>query len=310
MPPRFIYCDDYYADIGQHVFPTEKFGLLAERLVEEGIVRRGEFLEPTDCTREDLLLVHTPEYLDDLYACRPGPGTRRSELPLSPEIVRAYTLGAGGTVLACEQALEHGAAMNLTGGFHHCFPDHAEGFCYVNDIAVAIVKMQQLGRIGEAAVIDCDLHQGNGTAVVFQSDPSVFTFSIHQERLYPAKQKSDLDIGLDDLTDDAAYLERLHRAAPRILDEFAPQLVVYQAGVDPFAGDVLGSLSLSKAGILARDRFVLTECHARGIPVAVTLGGGYAADLDDTVDMHLNTCKALVDVWSPDDGAPTPRSSR
>lgn len=297
MAPRFIYSHDYYADIGEHVFPTVKFRLLAERLQQEGLVSVEDFLEPGECSREDLLLVHTRQYVDDLLGCRVTASTGRSELPLTAEIVRAYTLGSGGTVLACEQALDHAAAMNLTGGFHHCFPDHAEGFCYVNDIAVAIRKVQRERGLAKACVIDCDLHQGNGTAVVFQRDPSVFTFSIHQEHLYPLKQQSDLDIGLPDGVGDEEYLSHLDREVPNVLDRFGPDLVVYQAGVDPFQEDVLGSLRLTKDGLRCRDDHVLQACRDRGLPVAVVIGGGYAARLEDTVDLHFNTAAALCEIW-------------
>ena len=292
-----MYSQHYYADIGRHVFPTEKFPQLAKQLVVEGLVEPGGFLVPEDCSRDDLLLVHTPRYADDLLACRCTEATRRSELPIHREIVRAHTVGAGGTILACERALDQGAAMNLTGGFHHCFPDHAEGFCYVNDLAVGIRKMQKERHIEKACVIDCDLHQGNGTAFIFQDDPSVFTFSVHQERLYPAKQKSDLDIGLDDGVGDEEYLAHLHRVVPSILDDVKPDLVLYQAGVDPFEDDVLGSLRLTKDGLGQRDRFVMTECNERGIPLAVVVGGGYAAKTEDTVGLHFGTCVALCEVW-------------
>ena len=295
-PISFVYSEHYYADIGRHVFPTEKFPRLAERLVAEGVVEPDGFLVPEECSRADLLLVHTPEYVDDLLAFRCTEATRRSELPIHREIVRAHTVGAGGTVLACERALEQGAAMNLTGGFHHCFPDHAEGFCYVNDLAVAIRKMQKEGRIEKACVIDCDLHQGNGTAFIFRDDGSVFTFSIHQERLYPAKQKSDLDIGLDDGVGDEEYLSHLHRVLPFILDDVKPDLVLYQAGVDPFEDDVLGSLRLTRDGLGQRDRLVMTQCKEREIPLAVVVGGGYAAKMEDTVGLHFGTCRELAGV--------------
>ena len=296
MDPAFIYSEHYYADIGRHVFPTEKFPRLAEQLVAADIVESDGFLVPEECCRDDLLLVHTPGYVDDLLAFRCTEATRRSELPIHREIVRAHTVGSGGTVLACERSLDQGAAMNLTGGFHHCFPDHAEGFCYVNDLAVAARKMQKERRIEKACVIDCDLHQGNGTAFIFRDDESVFTFSIHQERLYPAKQESDLDIGLEDDVDDEEYLGHLHRVVPFILDDFKPDLVLYQAGVDPFEHDVLGSLRLTRDGLGQRDRFVMTECKERRIPLAVVVGGGYAAKTEDTVALHLGTCMALCTV--------------
>jgi acetoin utilization deacetylase AcuC-like enzyme len=296
MKPAFIYSTDYYADIGAHVFPTEKYHLLYDRLVREGLVREDEFLEPTSPPAEDLLLVHTREYIDDLKSARWTHRTLSSEMPLSKEIVAAFVLGAGGTIMACAKALERGMACNLGGGLHHAFADHAEGFCYINDIAVGIAKMKQLGRVKKAAVIDCDLHQGNGTAVIFQGDPEVFTFSIHQENLYPIKQKSDWDIGLWDGTMDEEYLELLAGAVPRILDDHRPDLVVYQAGADPYEHDQLGMLRLTIKGLLKRDGVVLGECWQRRIPVAVTLGGGYAVDTRDTVTIHLNTFRVAIEL--------------
>ncbi len=295
----FVYSDDYYADIGAHVFPIVKFRILARRLVEKGLIAPGGFEPPAPCTRDDLALVHVEKYLDDLFELRWTQRTWRSELPLSEEIVRAYVIGTGGTIRACELALQYGAAMNLTGGFHHAFPDHAEGFCYVNDVAVAVRKMQKLRRTARAAIIDCDLHQGNGTAFIFQRDPTVFTFSIHQEKNYPIKEKSDLDIGLDDGTGDDEYLEHLKRYVPKILDEFCPDLVVYLAGADPYEGDQLGNLRLTKDGLRKRDELVLSECHRRRTPVAIVLAGGYAFHTEDTVEIHMNTCRVMCSLFRP-----------
>lgn len=295
MKPAFIYSDRYFADIGPHVFPAEKYHLVHDRLVEEGLVLQDEFLEPQSASDEDLLLVHTPEYVDDLRTLRWTRRTLFSEMPLTREIVDAFILGAGGTVLACAKAIEGGMACNLAGGLHHAFPDHAEGFCYINDIALGVAKMKRVGKVNRAAVIDCDLHQGNGTAVIFQKDPSVFTFSIHQENLYPIKQQSDWDIGLPDLTTDAEYLPKLAEAVPRILEEHRPELVVYQAGADPYEGDQLGSLKLTIEGLRKRDEIVVGECRRRRIPVAIVLGGGYAFETKDTVAIHLNTCKVAIE---------------
>jgi acetoin utilization deacetylase AcuC-like enzyme len=287
----FIYSSDVFADIGPHVFPVEKYHLLADKLVSGGHLKEQDFLAPSPATKEELLLVHTPEYLDDLLNLRWTYGTMHSEMPLTKEIVDFYILSAGGTILACREALNKGIGYNLGGGFHHAFPDHAEGFCYIHDIGVGLKVMLNEKRIRKAAVVDCDLHQGNGTAVIFQGDSRVFTFSIHQENLYPVKQKSDLDIGLENGAHDIIYLELLSGAMEKVLAH-KPELVVYQAGADPYERDQLGNLKLTMAGLKNRDELVIKACRGLGIPVAVTLGGGYAWDVADTVQIHLNT--ALV----------------
>jgi len=239
------------------------------------------------------LRVHTPDYVRDLLGCRHTARTYTSEIPLNKEIVEAYFLAAGGTLLACEKALEEGGALNPAGGFHHAFPDHAEGFCYLNDIAMGIRKLQDLGRIKRAAVIDCDLHQGNGTAAIFGQDRRVFTFSIHQENLYPVKQQSDWDVGLDEFTGDILYLEKLAEAVPEILDRHCPEIVLYQAGVDPYEMDQLGSLKLTRRGLKARDELVVGECRSRSIPIVGLLGGGYALNPEETVELHAETCRVF-----------------
>ena len=289
----FIYSPQYYCDIGAHVFPMEKFRLVYDALLRDGDVPASAFLAPGPATLDDLRLVHTKAYLDDLVALRSTARTLPSELPLSSQIVRAYFLAAGGTILACRRALADGRSMNLTGGFHHTFPDHAEGFCYINDIAVAVRKLRAEGRVARAAVVDCDLHQGNGTAAIFQTDPSVFTFSMHQENNYPIKQQSDIDIGLDDGTGDDEYVELLERHLVEILDSFQPELVLYVAGADPYERDQLGGLGLSLDGLRRRDGCVIGHCAARNIPLAVVLAGGYAQDLAETIQIHHTTARLL-----------------
>ncbi len=288
-----VYSPRYFADLKGHVFPIEKYRLIVERLEAEGIL--GEVVEPQPATREQLELVHTPEYLDDVLAARWTPRTASSEMALTPEIARAFLIGAGGSVEAARLALARGGpAMNVGGGLHHAFPDHAEGFCYINDVALAVRAMLHEGRAKKAAVIDCDLHQGNGTAVIFQGDPNVFTFSIHEERLYPVKQKSDLDVGLPSFAGDDVYLPPLRKYVPFVLDEHRPEVVAYVAGADPYAGDQLGTLQLTLEGLIERDRVVLGGCRDRGIPVAILLAGGYAARTDDTVTIHVNTYKVAA----------------
>ncbi|MFQ5675655.1 MAG: histone deacetylase, partial [bacterium] len=207
-------------------------------------------------------------------------------------------LAAGGTILAAKEALEGGWAMHLSGGFHHAFADKAEGFCYLNDLAIAARVVQKDGLAEKVAIVDCDLHQGNGTAVIFQGDESVFTFSMHQRDLYPVKQKSDLDIHLPMRVSDEEYLRHLQQHIPRIFADFKPDLVLYQAGADPYEHDQLGNLSLTIPGLKRRDRFIFAECKRHNIPVAATLGGGYAYRTDDTVTIHCNTCKALLEIFA------------
>jgi acetoin utilization deacetylase AcuC-like enzyme len=289
-----VHSPGYHCDIGAHVFPMEKFALLRQRLLDAGDVAGDAFLEPAPASREDLLRVHTAEYLDDLEQLRWTLRTMSSELPLTADIARAYRLAAGGTTLAAREALTRGFGVNLGGGFHHAYPDHAEGFCYLNDIAVAIRTLQHEGRVRRAAVVDCDVHQGNGTARAFRGDDAVFTLSLHQERNYPTpKEPGDLDVGLEDGTGDTEYLERLERALERVW-ESAPEVVIYQAGADVYREDQLGGLGLTLEGLESRDRMVLEGCARRGVPAAVTLGGGYARRLEDTVQIHLTTCRLAL----------------
>ncbi|MEK6712284.1 MAG: histone deacetylase [Nitrospinota bacterium] len=288
----FIYHPGYWADVGAHVLQQGKYRATWERLRAAGLPE-GAFLEPRAATEEEARLVHTAEYVADLLGGVHTERTCTSELPLTPEIARAAFLTVGGTILAAREALARGRALNLSGGFHHAFAGQAEGFCYLNDLAVAIRVLQREGAVRRAAVIDCDLHQGNGTAAIFRGDPEVFTFSIHQQNIYPVKRKSGLDIGLYDLATDAEYLGHMRRHVPEILDGHRPGLVLYQAGADPYAGDQLGTLKLTKAGLRERDEIVLAECARRGIPVAGTLGGGYAANPEDTVDIHFQTGMAF-----------------
>jgi acetoin utilization deacetylase AcuC-like enzyme len=293
-----VHSPAYLCDIGPHVFPTEKFAWVRRCLVESGNVRDDEVLEPEPAPDADLELVHTREYLDDLRALRWTRRTACSELPLTAEIVRAYVLAAAGTTLAAREALGRGMGLNLGGGFHHAFASEASGFCYINDLAVAIRVLQRDGRIARAAVVDCDLHQGNGTAHLFRDDASVFTFSIHQEHLYPVKMKSDLDVGLENGTGDEEFNRRLAESLEAVWAH-RPEIVLYQAGADPFEDDQLGALRLTFAGLETRDRLVLEGCHRRGIPAVVTLGGGYARRVPDTVRIHTRTCQIAIRLVQP-----------
>lgn len=294
MPAVFVYSSGYYADIGAHVFPIKKYRLVYERLRQLGIAPE-KLIEPEPASRDDLVLVHEAAYVEDLLHARLTPRTASAELPISKAIIGAFRLATGGTIRACEEALKNGCAVNLAGGFHHAFPDHAEGFCYLNDMAVGIRKVQRQKKGLKAAVVDCDLHQGNGTAFIFKDDDSVYTFSIHQRDLYPPKEDSNWDIHLKRGVRDEAYLAQLGKAVPAILEKFKPDLVLYQAGADPYEEDQLGDLRLTVEGLKSRDQLVFGECQKRGIPVAACLGGGYARNTDDTVAIHVNTCLAAIE---------------
>lgn len=284
-----VHSPRYECDIGPHVFPTRKYGLVLACLREWGVLGSCTVVEPEPATAAQLGRVHTPAYLADFMARRETARVVRSELPITTAIRDASILSAGGTLQAAQLALEHGAAMHLGGGFHHAMPDHAEGFCYLNDVAIAVQALLDEKRIARAAVVDTDVHQGNGTAVIFQEEPAVFTFSIHQENNYPVKAQSDWDIGLDDGVADAEYLRRLGDAVPRILDSHRPELVVMVAGADPYEHDLLGGLGLTLEGLRIRDRLVVQECARRGIPIVGVLAGGYALQVEDTVRIHAHT---------------------
>ncbi len=292
-----VYSDRYECDIGEHVFPTGKYRRVAAALCPPGAEPAGRMLEPEPIDRSVLELVHTRAYLDDFLGLRATPRVLLSELPITAEIRDAYVLAAGGTLLAARRALEDGAAMHLGGGFHHAMPDHAEGFCYVHDVALAIRELQRTGRLRRTAVIDTDVHQGNGTARIFQGDASVFTFSIHQENNYPIKEKSDWDVGLEDGTGDDEYLAVLATVVPQILDRTRPELVFMVAGADPYREDRLGGLSLSIDGLRRRDRLVTAACAERDISIVGVLGGGYALRLEDTVAIHTHTALEVL-AWN------------
>ena len=298
--PALVWSPWYGCDIGMHVFPTAKYAGVMSSLIASGDVAYSGPLEdcvefaPPPVTRALLESAHDAAYLDDLEALRWTPRTQYSELPLTREIVDAFAYGASGTTKAARLALERGAAAHVGGGLHHAFAGHAEGFCYINDLAVAARALLLEGRVGRIAIVDLDVHQGNGSADIFKDDVRVFTLSVHQEHNYPAnKAHSDLDVGLEDGTGDEAYLAILAPALEQVW-AFAPELVLYQAGADPYHDDQLGGLSLSLAGLEARDRAVIDGCVARGIPIATTLGGGYARKLEDTVRIHTTTSRLAL----------------
>ncbi|UCF21143.1 MAG: histone deacetylase [Gemmatimonadota bacterium] len=289
-----IWHEAYEADIGAHVFPTRKYRSLKERLVREGVVKEADIRRPEPASNEQVGLVHTAAYLEkivnDDFSWQDN---MILEVPYSPQLREAMWLCAGGSILTARLALEYGLAAHLGGGFHHAFPDHGEGFCLINDVAVALRVLRAEGAIERATVIDCDLHHGNGTAAVFQNEAEVFTFSIHQQNNYPMyKPRSDLDLGLADGTGDAEYLELLRTHVPEILNGHRPDLVFYLAGADPYEEDQLGGLSLSRAGLRQRDELILQLAAGAGVPVAITLAGGYARRFEDTVDIHFQTVRA------------------
>jgi acetoin utilization deacetylase AcuC-like enzyme len=295
MMARFVYADGYCCDVGGHVFRTEKYRLLRDAMVQSGLAAPGDFIAPQAATRRDLELVHSHAYIRDLLTCHYTPRTILSEMPISRQIVEAFILGTGGTMLACKLAVtEHTMTMNLSGGFHHAFPDWAEGFCYVNDVALGVAELRQERLIRKAMVVDCDLHQGNGTAYIFRDEPDVFTFSIHQESIYPPKRRSDLDIGLPDFCSAQHYLAELERGLTTALDRHRPEFVLYVAGADPYKEDQLGSLMLDVPDLKRRDEVVMGACAQRGIPAATVLAGGYAPRLEDTVRIHLGTAATVI----------------
>lgn len=286
---RVFHSARYELSLPGHVWPTAKYRLVAERL--RG--RAGFSLEePATASWEDLALAHTREYLDKLRLnALTETEVATLELPWTPRMADAFRLMTGGTCDAVAAAMTDGAAAHVGGGLHHAFANHGEGFCPLNDIAVAIRKT---GR--RAAVVDCDVHHGNGTAMIFERDPDVFTFSIHQQHNYPLfKPRGSLDIGLEDGAGDDRYLAALAGALPAVLAHH-PDLVVYVAGADPFEHDKLGGLALTKGGLVARDRLVIGAARSAGIAVAVVLAGGYAADVRDVVDIHVATIETLADL--------------
>ncbi len=297
MPVPIVWHGGYEVDIGSHPFPTRKYRLVRERLLREGVILPADLVEAVPASDEQVGLVHTSEYVRKIKT-----GTLSAEeqlvleVPFSPALREAAWITAGGSTLAGRLALgtdRPGRTLHLGGGFHHAFPDHGEGFCLINDVAIAIRTLQRERLVRRAAVVDLDVHHGNGTAAIFQSDPDVFTFSMHQERNYPAwKPPSDLDIGLDDGTADAEYLALLERHLTDLLARHRPDLVFYLAGADPYQLDQLGGLGLTLEGLRRRDELVFERLTRASVAVAVCLAGGYALRTEDTVEIHCNTVRA------------------
>jgi acetoin utilization deacetylase AcuC-like enzyme len=298
LPFKLVYHERYDLNLGPHVFPSQKFRLIYEMLLREGLATPQDFLRPNPASDEDILRVHTSDWIRKLKTgTLTASDVMKLEVPYSPELVAAVWLAAGGTILAAQSALRDGFGSNLTGGFHHAYPGHGEGFCAIHDVAVAIRKLQTDGAVKKALVVDTDVHHGNGTAAIFHGDPTVFTLSIHQENNYPAhKPASSLDLTMDDRADDDEYLGALVPAVQKALDEFRPEILFYVGGADPYCEDQLGGLSLTKEGLKERDRQVFEAARRRRIPVATTLAGGYARRVEDTVRIHVNTILAAREV--------------
>ena len=296
---KVFFSPRYEVALPGHVWPTSKYRRIADRLASGPAGDHYEFIEPPEASWDDLALVHTPEYLDKLRSgSLSAEDIATLELPWQPAFASAFRVMAGGTCAAAAAALDDGRAAHLGGGLHHAFANHGEGFCPLNDVAVAVRVAQQHG-VRRAAIIDTDVHHGNGTAMIFERDPDVFTFSIHQQHNYPLfKPRSDLDVGLEDGAGDARYLDALRAALPHVMAS-APELVVYVAGADPFEGDRLGGLRVTKAGLAERDRLVIEAVRAAAGPIVLTLAGGYAVDVQDTVDIHVATVETLARAWTP-----------
>jgi acetoin utilization deacetylase AcuC-like enzyme len=296
---RVFYTPRYYADIGDtHIFPIRKFELVRDRLLADGTLFPDELIEPAPARIEDVRLVHTEDYVSRLCSGQlTSKEVRRLGLPWSESLVRRSFYAVGGTISAALCALEDGFSSNLAGGTHHSFPDRGEGFCVLNDVAVAIRTLRSCRLIHRAAIVDCDVHQGNGTATIFADDADTFTFSVHGANNYPLfKARSTLDIELPDGTTDAEYLHTLACALPDVF-KWNPDIVFYLAGADPYADDKLGRLSLSLEGLRQRDYCVLSECYKREVPVATVMSGGYAKDINDTVEIHCNTIRVVKEIF-------------
>jgi len=298
LPFKVIFHPQYDLKLGPHVFPSEKFKLIHDALLAEGIAEAGDFLQPETAPDEDILRVHTPEYVRRLKTDSLTLSERmKLEIPLSESTRAGFWLAAGGSMLAGRKALEDGFAANLSGGFHHAYPGHGEGFCMIHDVGVAIRSLQAAGKIRTAMTVDTDVHHGNGTAAIFGDDESVFTLSIHQENNYPMpKPPSDEDIGLEDGARDDKYLDALEKGLLRALRKMTPDIIFYVGGADPYREDQLGGLALTIEGLQKRDRLVFEHARRKGIPVASTLAGGYARRVADTVRIHVNTIIAARDV--------------
>lgn len=297
---KIFYTDHYVLPLpAGHRFPMAKYSLLRKRVEEAGLAGGQGLHEPHAATYDEILRAHDCGYLERIVCGRlSAQELRRIGFPWTPQMVERSRRSAGATIDACRAALAEGVAVNLAGGTHHAFRDHGEGYCVFNDSAIAALAMQAEGRARRIAILDCDVHQGNGTASILANDATVFTFSIHAAKNFPfRKEASDIDVGLPDGTGDADYLDALERGVRHTLSTAQPDLAIYLAGADPYAGDRLGRLSLTKEGLQARDRKVFELCRAASVPVAVLMAGGYSSDIADTVDIHFSTVETAASFW-------------
>ena len=296
---RLFYSPDYYAEIGEdHVFPIKKFELARDILLQEKTLSPAEIYKPDLAKITDLRLVHTEDYLSRLISGNlTSSEIRLLGLPWSESLVRRTLLAVSGTINASRSAIENRVSSNLAGGTHHAFPDRGEGFCVLNDVAIAVRVLQREGLAERFLIVDCDVHQGNGTAFIFRDDEAVFTFSMHGAKNYPLrKENSDLDIELSDGAEDKEFLEILDQVLHRIV-QHNPDIIFYLGGADPFEKDKLGRLSLTKSGLRGRDELVLEFAKSEAIPIVTVMSGGYAKDVEDTVDIHCNTIRAVKTVF-------------
>jgi acetoin utilization deacetylase AcuC-like enzyme len=297
LPFKLIYSDGYDLNLGTHVFPSQKYRMVHDHLLREGIAEAWDFISPAKATDEDVLRVHTAEYLRKLktgslsYA-----EMMRLEVPYSDELIEACWLAAGGSILAGQRALADGWSANVGGGFHHAHAGHGEGFCVIHDVAIAIRRLMHDGAISTAMVVDTDVHHGNGTAAIFGEVDAVFTLSIHQANNYPYfKPRSTVDINLEDGVEDEEYLEKLEKSLAKAFGEFSPEILFYVAGADPYREDQLGGLALTMEGLRLRDDLVFDFARRHSVPAVITLAGGYARDVGDTVKIHVGTILAMRD---------------
>lgn len=295
---KAFYADHFVLPLPlNHRFPMSKYARLRERIIAEGVIAPENLVVPPAATDEEIRLAHDAEYLERVkHGWLTEAEMRRVGFPWSTQMVERSRRSAGATICAARTALTEGVSANLAGGTHHARRNHGEGYCVFNDSPIAARVMQKEGRVQRVIIIDCDVHQGNGTAEITRGDNTIFAFSIHGEKNFPFRKiAGDLDIGLPDDTTDSDYLSLLETGLERALYMARPDLAIYVSGADPFAGDRLGKLALTKAGLAARDRMVFGMCHAEHIPVAVSMGGGYAANVDDIVDIHLQTIKIAAE---------------
>lgn len=293
--PWCVYSDQYYADMGDHIFPVEKYRRLYARLTATGVLGPDDVVPPQPACDEDILRVHEAAYIAHLRRLAAlGWGYLTPDTPVTAEILEGAILSTGGTIVCGRLAMEIGISLHLSGGFHHAFPDHGEGFCYINDVAVAIRRLQADRLARRAAIIDADVHQGNANAAIFAGDSSVFTFSIHEEDNYPfPKPPSDLDIGLPWRCSDAEYLAGIRAGIEAVLTQTSPDIIFYLAGADPYEDDMLGGLGVTMEGLRLRDRLVISACREARVPLAIVLAGGYARDTNDTIAIHCHTAEEV-----------------